>query len=491
MMSFRLLTCSLLLCCIANSHNICAQTITARSDSFIVHTTLQPVYADVLANDETSTCTDEQLCIEIEPLTLPQRGSIFYSLDDSGKPILFYLPNADFQQIDEFWYRITCFNPQTGSPNNNEYVSDSARAVFFLAEGQANSCTDDDCVFPGDANYDGIVNVWDLLCIGIGYQFQGEERQDTGILWQPYEATDWSLNIGNLNFKHSDCNGDGTINVNDVQAIANNYGNMHTFDTDTIEFIPQNSTFSPITITVDIQNDIINIGDTVIAHIILGSPQDAVSIYGIAFSISHNVVDSSAAPIQFLNSFIGDSTNTISYQRNLGNGLIEAAITRTNHTQSVGNGVFGRISFVMEDFIEGKDQTEDVQIYLNTAYIITGEQASSYSYVTNETAVTAISTIGDEASVVLNNNGATNPNNINTLQPYPNPTQSHFNLPFDDKNKIEKIEIYDNKGQKVMAKNVNSNQEVPIDVSNLKKGIYFAKITTNKKVEVHKIFITE
>lgn len=96
---------------------------------------------------------------------------------------------------------------------------------FFVQQSYA-QCEElsADCVFPGDSNFDGVVNKYDIFNIGIGYGSSGVPRAEVSTVFQGYEATDWTQNFADgTNYKHADCNGDGIIEVADALAIAINY----------------------------------------------------------------------------------------------------------------------------------------------------------------------------------------------------------------------------------------------------------------------------
>lgn len=69
----------------------------------------------------------------------------------------------------------------------------------------------------GDTNNNGTVSTVDLLPIGFFYGAKGAPRANPTINGQ--EVPDWEQNAGNLNAKHSDCNGDGVVNETDVAVI--------------------------------------------------------------------------------------------------------------------------------------------------------------------------------------------------------------------------------------------------------------------------------
>jgi len=67
-----------------------------------------------------------------------------------------------------------------------------------------------------------------------------------------------------------------------------------------------------------------------------------------------------------------------------------------------------------------------------------------------------------------------------TLKVYPNPSNGIFNISSDDNKPIERIEIYNNMGQKIISKFSASSFE--IDLTNQSKGLYFVKVFMNDEV---------
>ena len=82
----------------------------------------------------------------------------------------------------------------------------------------------DDCVYPGDVNKDGIVNGLDVLVLATNLGEAGPSRNGP-LAWQPLYAEDWEAKtIYGINLKHSDCNGDGVIDTLDLNVINNHWG---------------------------------------------------------------------------------------------------------------------------------------------------------------------------------------------------------------------------------------------------------------------------
>jgi len=107
--------------------------------------------------------------------------------------------------------------------------------VNFIANGNgscwASTITQ---VWPGDLNYDGMVDNDDIVYYGIarnllpnivGYDREGPVQNNVGNTnWEAQLCPDWNQNIFGINAKHQDANGDGVIDTLDYQVIIDNFG---------------------------------------------------------------------------------------------------------------------------------------------------------------------------------------------------------------------------------------------------------------------------
>jgi len=88
-----------------------------------------------------------------------------------------------------------------------------------------------DCVWPGDANNDGLVNMEDLMILGLTNGLTGPERENPTTIWYGQNASPWSDTLpNNENMKYADSNGDGISNDDDTLAIIQNYTFTHSLN---------------------------------------------------------------------------------------------------------------------------------------------------------------------------------------------------------------------------------------------------------------------
>lgn len=83
-------------------------------------------------------------------------------------------------------------------------------------------------VWPGDADYDGVAMIFDVLPIGLAYNETGPVRLNGSTAWVEQAASNWSGQFfTGLNHKHADANGDGVVDSADVDVVFLNYGQIH------------------------------------------------------------------------------------------------------------------------------------------------------------------------------------------------------------------------------------------------------------------------
>ena len=79
---------------------------------------------------------------------------------------------------------------------------------------------DNDCVFPGDANYDGICNNYDVLAVARAFDLQGNARDIQSMQWDSWFSSDWnSFATDGTNFKHADTDGNGKVSFAEAMAL--------------------------------------------------------------------------------------------------------------------------------------------------------------------------------------------------------------------------------------------------------------------------------
>jgi len=80
-------------------------------------------------------------------------------------------------------------------------------------------------VMPGDADKNGVVDYNDYMIITHGWGLFGSPRPNGNTEFNYQTVTSWSFPaINGVNLAHLDCNGDGTINGDDLKVVTKYYG---------------------------------------------------------------------------------------------------------------------------------------------------------------------------------------------------------------------------------------------------------------------------
>lgn len=455
---------------------IYAQTLNAQNDTIFVSAdaiqSQQITWISIFNNDQIDSLSFDFIDVSIlnEPL-----GYLYYDacFCDMGYANIAMTSGAFF---DSFTYQIM------GYAGGNYYYSQPA-TVLFLEDCET------DCVFVGDTDSNGTVNILDLLPIGLANGTVGLPRAlsllpyDTAMAQIPQAASAWTnilgdnLNFGNdVNYKHADCNGDGIINATDTLFVAMNYGHTNPNPTNTYTPLFSGAEYG---VYLDIHNTSVAIGDTVVADIMIGN--SSVDVYGMAFSISHNVVDSGTMRISFPNSFLNDDGQIMYMQRRNNIASVEAVITRTNQQPRFGQGKVGTVSFIMEDVLEGKTESEMLQLAIENVMLI----GANGTYLTvPETALN-----GDEVQFT-GIKPFSQPSVGVTI--YPNPANDYCVLDWSNNKKqtIDKVVLMAANGQQLAEYLPAANaQTLLISTSNLITGIYTLQIYTNDVVQTSQLVI--
>jgi hypothetical protein len=324
------------------------------------------------------------------------------------------------------------------------------------------------CVWPGDANYDLKDDKYDLLSIGLAYGDSGAHRTDQTITWYGHYCDDWKNTFkSGANHKHADCNGDGVVDSADIPAIKKNYGSSH-YKTSLANGSPSDP---PLSITFS--NDSAHVGDTVTAVISLGTSSNAVkNAYGLAFGIKYTskYVKPDRSSADLSNCWLGTPGKNLIYlvYDDTANGILEIAMTRTDHKNVTGYGDLGKLSIVMQDNVGGKTWI-DRKVFFS---------AQAVKLISNDE--TNIPVYSSTDSMKIYQSGISNkPDNLaSAFMIFPNPVHDYLllytNSPVNCRIKITDIigaEIYTHLG----IKSVKS----AIPVSGFKPGVYFITIYTS------------
>ena len=325
-----------------------------------------------------------------------------------------------------------------------------------------NTICENDCVWTGDANQDSIVNNCDILQIGLGFGEQGNSR-NTPLVWAPYEGFNWGNNIDNIDLKHTDCSGDGSIDSLDFYWVEKHFNNSY----NTIAPPDIFNSGSEIDLTYSgIDNSIDSIAplDTWILRLKLTEPD---SIYGLAVTLDYDTtyLESSAGG----GSSIWENQDIPYYQfmeKVLDKGEYQYANVKIDGTNSLTvDNTFMTVIFQVKStnlqFVETVIRVKNIKAIL--------DDGTTLDYGAQSLLLTIQNTDG--------NGTITNLPFLdkNKIQLFPNPTTHLLNVKLENP-QAAAFEVFDIYGKKVFekAESFNSNFQLPME--HLSEGVYFLKV---------------
>ncbi len=346
--------------------------------------------------------------------------------------------------------------------DNNCGISHQVYRLFV------NNCNTDS-VWAGDANADFVCDNFDVLSVGLANNATGPARPGATINWQAEWCANWTNNfISNINYKHADCNGDGTVNASDLAAITANYGQIHAKNS-----LPgQYKTLGLPDLYCDVSNLQAFAGSTLSIPIMLGSSAAMMNdFYGIAATVELiNAQTSMPLAVTKNVSWIGNASNSFSFDKSLQANKAAFTFVR-NDQQNLMNqhGQIGEIVFPIDvSSVVGSKvivQFSDIRMIKNN-----GEEINDYNVLSDTISILSPQDVGNYHGDLQ-------------LKLYPNPSSGKSILSFqhtatgncflklmDVTGRVLRVESYEN----VQA----GKQELAIDLNGMASGQYVIELST-------------
>lgn len=380
-----------------------------------------------------------------------------------GKAVVSYYPMPGYQGTDEFTISYCA--------GNNDCRIYKLKYQVVSAEADDCDCGTD-CIWPGDANEDGVVSPSDLLSIGRSYGVTGGSRDEVSQAWSPQVKTDW-INGGNA---AEDANGDGIIDRKDIGAIVSNLGKLS-------KLVP--SAFGsgksfPFYLVP--QTSEVDSGDVVVFDIMVGDDNNPVlNGYGLSFNVRFNpgFLDDNSIQASFNpDSWFGSQSPLLDFATLRSDGLLTLAVSRTLNRGISGKGILGQVTGIVKDELEGFKEDDApfiMQNVLATSIVLEDYNGNKY----NADAV--------QIPIKLNRKKRDQITTDDQLMVYPNPTPGDFNLSVNGQDEIREVSIFDIRGNLVRKfANIQSKQFAVVQ-DGLPDGMYVVKIQTKSAVLSRKL----
>lgn len=320
-----------------------------------------------------------------------------------------------------------------------------------------------DCVWPGDASNDNVVNQFDLLYLALGMGKHFEPRNEQDSLWKGLDAPDWPEQTPrrHINFKHCDLDGNGWIEPADTSVIYRQWENeINTNDYPTPYRLPYPPDSLATAWAIDIQADTLDAGKMLSIPVYA----TAENILGMAFSISYDsVLVVSEVSFEPVPGWLGDPQNDlISVQKDFQHqSRFDLALARVG-TAATGAGLIGHLNLRFTAL--PPDSLVKTMLFTSHGLAITPEE-------------TLIALPETRKAVFLKGgivNGTQNPQEW-PIEIYPNPVADMLHVDIGDKT-LNRLEILTSTGQRVEGLELKDlGNQAGIDVSRLPVGAYWLR----------------
>jgi len=234
-----------------------------------------------------------------------------------------------------------------------------------------NSCLqncNEDFVYPGDLNHDGIVNHQDMGLSG-SYLYEvgpprASEHQNND--WYAYPAIDWNRQQqNNEDYKHFDCNGDGEITDADHQAVEDNMGRMWLEELVAFDGPEESEYLVRLLPAHNVANDYLILNVSLERR--TGSD---LNIQGGHFTIDYSdIFNIDYATLNFNNeSWLGEKNVDLLYEKKHTENLkkFEIGFTKLNNSNSIGSGIIGDLIISLNVNQSAKTFNNMFEISVNT-----------------------------------------------------------------------------------------------------------------------------
>lgn len=326
----------------------------------------------------------------------------------------------------------------------------------------------DDCVWPGDINHDGKVDMLDLLSLGWNIGLDGEERPFAQPSeWYGQYAPNWDEQQNNKsNLKHADVDGDGIVSISDKSAIDTFYSNIHSILNDPIK----EPRLYPIMLELEGPQDP-EPGDYVLMNVLAGTETNpAYDLHGINLNLDFHpdIVDTSTIELFFSSSsWLASNDASIELVKHEGRS-INGAISRIDRRGRAGFGLVAQVGFIVEDDLDGIRSESNIISY-NVGF-------SKASVMLGDGSTIDVKTNPVPLQIQMYNSQEEDRLSESDVFAFPNPVSDVLHVR-SNKNEIRSIEILNMQGQRVYIDRFSeTSPAAKIKTSHLGQGLYILRV---------------
>jgi hypothetical protein len=398
--------------------------------------------------------------------------TVVYGQRITGRNIILYIPSEDVISGYDAFELQYCVN-KGGKCRFSKSMKIEV-AILDIDNGDEPLCSDD-CVWPGDTNFDGIVNMEDLLPLGLSMGTEGKKRKNARLdIWYGQHAENWNLSAFEeqlqVNLKHVDTDGDSVVTSIDTLAINLFYGNTHGLPSVRAPYFPY---------TIRLSGDVYaNPGDIIELDMLMGDEQfPALDVYGFTFPLNYNPYIFKPESISIIydhSSWLSYNSPVLQMTYNDQVGLAESGFTRTNGLPSSGYGKIGKVRLVVIDNLEfGRPGQESLEVNVGSG-VATLMQSSGNTF--------GVKVEGANITINLKEPSEEDKSNFmpSELIVYPNPTDGLLQVHSNGGHVLEQVIVFNMSGQKVFETASLGTNDIQINTRNFGNGMYVLRAITKE-----------
>lgn len=397
-----------------------------------------------------------------------QVDTTIYSTPIAGYNLLLYIPNDNVNEGQDEFELSYCTNNTEGDCVYQMSVKVEIE-ILNIGDGAGPMCFGD-CVWAGDTNFDGVVDMEDLLPLGYNMGQVGIPRSGaTFDYWYGQYADNWN-NIfapSPIDLKHLDTDGDSIVTALDTTAISLFYGKTHFLTPVELPFYAYQ---------IQLQGDLFaSPGDLVELDIVMGTENNpAEDVYGFTFPFFYNnvifVPESVEADFSG-NSWLSYNSPILYMQKNDLEGKLATGYTRTSGLSASGEGPIGKLRFIVVDDVAG--------FRLNDDEVVVPIGGGYSTAMNSKGQVMGVEIQPANLHIRLNKKPQVLSNDL--LKVFPNPTGDLLTIHLNGGQEFGRVALFNLMGQQVMAYETQTNH-TQLDVSQLTDGLYIATVYTETGV---------
>ena len=332
----------------------------------------------------------------------------------------------------------------------------------------ASSCNppiicDDDCIWAGDLNADGIANHEDAIALGFGLAATGNDRP-APYNWSPQGGNSWgNLQIFGTDNKHLDANGDGSVSLSDLDYTFYHYNFIRPDYEEVVEY-PLGDELQIVRSGSNSELTGLSPGESFFAGVRL--VVDIPDLRAIAFTLEYD-------PSFYLRfTFLGSTSTEEDYlilNRDIP-GRIDYSYYETDTATSIAAGSLFPLSIRVRDDFPTNPPSQETQVRFRNlkGWLSDGTEVNL-----------GAATANIQVDVVVNTD---EPLWAQGLSIYPNPVQDRLIIQA-EMTKIDEIQLLSSDGRRLLQMATNDHE---IDVISLPSGIYYARIFSQGDFVVRK-----